>query len=295
MNAFVFNTRRPVFQDIRVREALTYFLDFEWINRNLYGDSYARTGSFFEGSDLSALGKPASAGERALLAPFPDAVRADVMDGTYRPPASDGSGRDRANLKKGLDLLTAAGYEQRDGKLVNTATGQPLAFEFIAIDREEERLALALQRSLALAGIDMSVRSINSSQYWERILNGRDYDMMHWVFGVSLSPGNEQIGRWSNGDATGTLNFAGVSNPAADAMINALMTARSQEDFVTAARALDRVLISGFYVIPLFHSPAQWIAYWADRLKMPQNASLYGAVPSTGGRRNDPSPSPRQP
>ncbi len=279
MNGFVFNTRRPVFQDIRVREALTYFLDFEWINRNLYGDSYARTGSYFEGSDLSALGKPASAAERALLAPFPDAVRPDVMDGTYRPPVSDGSGRDRANLKKGLDLLMQAGYEQRDGKLVNAQTGKPLSFEFLAISKEEERLALALQRSLALAGIDMQIRTVDTAQYYQRVLPGpRDYDMMHWVYGASLSPGNEQVGRWE--DPEGRLNFAGVDNPAVGATIDAMLAAKSQEDFVTAVRALDRVLISGFYVIPLFHAPAQWIAYWTS-LKMPQNASLYGAVPST--------------
>ncbi len=282
MNGFVFNTRRPIFSDIRVREAFTYFLDFEWINRTLYGGAYARTGSYFEGSELSALGRPASAAERALLAPFPDAVRPDVMDGTYRPPVSDGSGRDRANLRKGLDLLMQAGWEERDGKLVNAATGQPFTFEFLAIDKEEERLALALQRSLALVGIAMSVRTVDTAQYWQRVLNGRDFDMMHWVYGASLSPGNEQIGRWSKTDPKtfGRLNFAGVSDPAVDAMIEAMLAARSQEDFVTAVRALDRVLISGFYVIPLFHAPAQWLAYWT-RIKMPDKTSLYGAVPET--------------
>ncbi len=281
MNGFVFNTRRSGFDDIRVREALTYFLDFEWVNRNLYSGAYARTGSFFQGSALSALGRPASDAEQALLAPFPDAVRADVMDGTYRPPASDGSGRDRANFKAGLDLLTAAGYESRDGELVD-AENRLLSFEFLAIDKEEERLALSLQRALRLVGIDMSVRSVDSAQYWERVLSSRDYDMMHWIYGTSLSPGNEQVGRWSKIDAEtyGRLNFAGVSDPAVDAMIEAMLAARSQEDFVTAVRALDRVLISGFYAIPLFHAPAQWIAYW-DRLAFPEAHSLYGAVPAT--------------
>ncbi len=152
MNGFVFNTRRPQFADPKVREALTYFLDFEWLNSNLYFGLYQRTGSYFQGSDLSALGQPASDAEKALLAPFPDAVRADVMDGTYAPPKSDGSGQDRGMLGKGVALLKAAGYELRDGKMVNAATGEPLTFEFLAQTRDQERMALAYQRWLALAG-----------------------------------------------------------------------------------------------------------------------------------------------
>jgi peptide/nickel transport system substrate-binding protein len=281
MNGFVFNLRRPIFQDIRVREALTYFLDFEWINRNLYGDAYQRTGSYFQGSELSALGIPASDAERALLAPFPEAVRADVMDGTYAPPVSDGSGRDRANLRKGLDLLNQAGYEQRDGKLVNAETGVPFAFEFLAQNKEEERLALALQRSLGVAGIDMAIRTVDSAQYWERILGSRDYDMIRWTYGSSLSPGNEQIGRWSKTDPEtfGRLNFSGISDPAIDAMIAAMLSALDEEDFVTAVRAFDRVLMSGIYVIPLYYAPDQWIARWT-KLATPEQSSLYGAVPS---------------
>jgi len=282
MNGFVFNLRRPVFQDIRVREGLTYFLDFEWVNQNLYRGQYARTGSFFEGSDLSALGKPASDAEKALLAPFPDAVEADVMDGTYQPPASDGSGRDRNNLKKGVELLQQAGYVLKDGKMVKGDTGEPLTFEILAVDRAEERLALTLQQAFAIAGIDVSVRQADSSQYWERILKTRDYDMIHWIYGSSLSPGTEQIGRWSKIDADnyGRLNFSGISDPAIDAMIKALLAAKGQDEFTTAARALDRVLISGHYVIPLFHAPDQWIALWT-RIEHPEQGSLYGAIPPT--------------
>jgi peptide/nickel transport system substrate-binding protein len=282
MNGLVFNTRRPVFQDARVREALTWFLDFEWINRSLYSGVYARTGSYFQGSDLSALGRPAGEAELALLAAYTDELRPEVMDGTYAPPVSDGSGRDRANFRKGLDLLEAAGYAQRDGKLVNAATGEPLAFEFLAQNQEEERLALALQRALAVAGIDMAVRSVDSAQYWDRVLESRDYDMMKWVYGASLSPGNEQVGRWSKVDADtfGRLNFAGVSSPAVDATIDAMLKARAQDDFITAVRAFDRALMSGMYVIPLFHAPEQLIARRA-KLRMPERASLYGAVPAT--------------
>jgi peptide/nickel transport system substrate-binding protein len=282
MNGFVFNLRRPVFQDIRVREALTYFFDFEWVNQNLYRGQYRRTGSYFEGSELSALGRPASDAEKALLAPFPDAVEPDVMDGTYRPPVSDGSGRDRKTLLKGIKLLQEAGYVQEGGRMVNGKTGAPLSFEILVADRADERLALALQQSLAVAGIGVTIRQADSTQYWERIQKTRDYDMIRWTYGSSLSPGNEQIGRWSKIDADtfGNLNFAGVSSPAVDAMIDALLAARTQEDFVTAVRAYDRVLISGHYVIPLFYAPDEWIAYW-KRVRHPERESLYGVVPST--------------
>ena len=282
MNGFVFNLRNPIFQDIRVREALTWFLDFEWINRNLYEGLYRRTGSFFEGSELSALGRPADDREKALLAPFPDAVRADVMAGSYAPPASDGSGRDRGNLRKGVELLQAAGYERRGDKLVHKGTGEPLAFEILVKDAGEERLALAFQRALSVAGIEVTVRQADASQYWERILNSREYDMIRWIYGASLSPGNEQTGRWSkiNADTFGRLNFAGVDSPAVDAMIDAMLKAKTKEDFIAAVRAFDRILISGFYVIPLFHAPDQWVARWT-RLAVPERHSIYGVQPST--------------
>jgi peptide/nickel transport system substrate-binding protein len=282
MNGFVFNLRNPIFQDVRVREALGYFLDFEWINRNLYNDKYRRTGSYSEGSELSALGRPASPGERDLLAPFASEVRADVMEGTYKPPVSDGSGRDRNNLRKGVELLKEAGYEIQGRTLVNKETGEPLSFEFIARDPDEERLALAFQRALSVAGITMSVRQVDTAQYWDRVLKSRDFDMMRWLYTASLSPGNEQIGRWSKVDAEtfGQLNFPGVSSPAIDAMIKAMLAAKTREEFIDAVRAFDRVLISGFYVVPLFHAPRTWIARWA-RLKHPEHTSLYGAQPMT--------------
>jgi peptide/nickel transport system substrate-binding protein len=281
MNGFVFNTRRPMFSDSRVREALTYFLDFEWLNRNLYFDLYKRTGSYFEGSELSALGRPADEAERALLAPFPDAVRPDVMDGTYAPPVTDGSGQDRAAIRQGVDRLKEAGYEIRDRQMVNAQTGEPLAFEFLVQTRDQERLALAYQRALAQVGIVMSVRLIDSAQYWER-QKSFDFDMMQFTYTASLSPGNEQLFRWSSEAAAteGTFNFAGASSPAIDAMMQAMLQAETREDFVAAVRALDRVLISGSYVVPLFHAPDEWVARWA-RLKHPDTASLAGPEPTT--------------
>jgi peptide/nickel transport system substrate-binding protein len=282
MRGFVFNTRKPVFADAKVREALTYFLDFEWMNRVLYYGLYRRTGSFFQGSELSALGQAASPEEKELLAPFPDAVSPEVMDGSYRPPEGDGSGRNRENMRTALRLLTEAGYQRgADGKLVKAKTGEPLAFEILVQQREDERLALAYQRSLALAGIAVSVRLADSAQYWER-LKGFEFDMIPFTYPSSLSPGTEQNFRWNshNADVEGSFNFAGVKNPAVDAMITAVLSAKARPDFVAAVRALDRTLISGFYLVPLFHPPADWVARWSH-IQHPQKASLYGPEPTT--------------
>ncbi len=280
MNGLVLNTRRPFFSDPRVREALSYFLDFEWMNRNLYSDLFERTGSYFEGSELSALGRAASDREKALLAPYPDAVRADVMDGTYAPPVSDGSGQDRAMLGKGVALLKQAGFHVEGGKMLDTE-GKPFVFELLAQTRDQERLGLAFQRELALAGITLNVRLVDSAQDYQR-QKAFDFDMMQFTYPASLSPGNEQLFRWSSEAAKteGTYNFAGASSPALDAMLQALISARSQEDFVAAARALDRVLISGFYVVPLFHPKGDWVARWT-RVEHPDQPSLSGSETTT--------------
>jgi peptide/nickel transport system substrate-binding protein len=281
MVGFVFNTRRPVFADPKVREALTYCLDFEWMNRALYFELYERTGSYFHGSELSALGRPASDAERILLAPFAASVRAEAMDGTYHPPVSDGTGVDRDNLGTAFQLLKEAGYERSGDLLVRTATGEPLAFEVLARDQNEENLALALQRTCERIGVKISVRRAEPLQFELRI-KSFDFDMIRFTYPSSLSPGNEQINRWSSGAAEnpGSFNFSGARDPAIDAMIAALLAAEGREDFVTAVRALDRVLISGFYLIPLFHAPQDWWALWS-RVKHPETLSLYGAEPTT--------------
>ena len=281
MAGFVFNTRRPMFADPKVREALTYCLDFEWMNRALYFGLYERTGSYFQGSELSALGQPASEAERALLAPYPDAVRPDVMDGSYRPPVSDGSGTDRNSLRRAFQLLGEAGYVRQGPALVKADTGEKLVFEILARDGNEENLALAFQRTCALIGAQATVRRVEPLQYELRI-KSFDFDMMRFNYPSSLSPGNEQINRWSSQAAEnqGSFNFSGARNPAVDAMIQALLAAESREAFVTAVRALDRVLISGFYLVPLFHAPEDWWAMWA-RIQHPETPSLYGAEPTT--------------
>ncbi|WP_353184645.1 extracellular solute-binding protein [Bosea sp. (in: a-proteobacteria)] len=264
MTGLVFNTRRPVFADIRVREALGLLFDFEWVNRNLFHGVYRRAGSFFSDSELSALGVAADAREKALLAPFPGAVREDVLSGAWRPSETDGSGRDREQARKALDLLNAAGFTLRDGTL-RDGEGEPFTFEITVTNRPQERLALNYAQSLGRLGIAAQVRLIDDVQYWRR-LSAFDFDMVQWTWPASASPGNEQIGRWGSANAgrKGALNYAGVKSPAVDAVLQTLLKAREREDFVAAVRTLDRLLISGFYVVPLYYLPDTWFAHARD-------------------------------
>lgn len=281
MTAFVFNTRRPIFADQRVRRALMMLFDFEWSNRVLYNGLFKRTESYFERSYLASTGHPADARERALLAPFPDAVRPEFMEGTYRFPVSDGSGQNRPNQKAAFALLTEAGLVLKDGRLIDPKTGKQLAFEILANSNAQEALLLSYARSLAPLGIAVRVRVVDSAQYQQR-LSSFDFDMIQNSWPSSLSPGNEQLFRWSakTADSKGSYNFAGVRNPAADAMIESMLAAESETDFVSSVRALDRVLLSGDYVVPLFYTPRQWVAYWA-RLKHPDKTPIFGYAVDT--------------
>jgi peptide/nickel transport system substrate-binding protein len=275
VSGFAFNTRRPQFADIRVREALASMFDFEWINANLYDGAYKRSDGFFDACERAALGRPASDRERALLAPYPRAVRDDVMKGEWRAPLSDASGRDRAIAKSALEELDAAGYSLRGGRLID-AHGAPLAFEILVRNRDEERLALAYVRNLARIGVAANVRLVDEVQF-QRRRTSFDFDMMIGSWIASPSPGNEQRGRWSSAaaNAQGAYNISGVASPAVDAMIAAILAANTNEDFVAAVRALDRLLISGFYIVPLYYAPEQWIAYSA-RLGRPEKTPLFG-------------------
>lgn len=281
MTALVFNTRRSFFADPRVRRALMTLFDFEWCNRTLYNGLYKRTESYFERSYLASPGHAADAYERNLLAPFPDAVRPEILAGTYRFPQSDGSGQDRPNQRVAFALLKEAGMVLKDGRMVDGKTGQPLSFEILANSSAQEALLLSYARSLAPLGITVRVRVVDSAQYQAR-LTEFDYDMIQNTWQSSLSPGNEQLFRWSakTANAKGSFNFAGVKNPAADAMIDAMLAATTEQDFISSVRALDRVLLSGDYVVPLFYTPRQWVPYWA-RLKHPEKTPLFGYAVDT--------------
>jgi peptide/nickel transport system substrate-binding protein len=281
----VFNTRRQVFSDIRVRRALTLLFDFEWINRNYFFGLYARSASFFAGSELSAYGRAEDERERELLKPFVSHFAPDILDGSYRLPVSDGSGRDRATLRSALSLLSEAGYDLDGTVLRQRSTKVPLAFEILVTTRDQERIALAYARDLKRAGIAATVRSVDPVQFDQRRLD-YDFDMIQNRWDQSLSPGNEQWFYWGSAaaDSQGTRNYMGAKDPAIDAMIAAMLAARERPAFVSAVRALDRTLMSGFYAIPLFNVGEQWIARW-NRIERPAATALTGYLPETWWQR----------
>jgi peptide/nickel transport system substrate-binding protein len=284
----VFNTRRPVFADIRVRQALTLLFDFEWINRNYFFGLYARAAGFFAGSELSAYGRPADERERELLKPFMERIQPDVLDGSYRLPVTDGSGRDRTTLRSALKLLSEAGYDLDGAVLRQRATKIPLTFEILVTTRDQERIALAYQRDLRRAGIEVSVRAVDPVQFDQRRL-AYEFDMLQNRWDQSLSPGNEQSFYWGSqaADIPGTRNYMGAKEPAIDALIAALLEARERPAFVSAVRALDRTLISGFYAIPVFNVEEQWIARW-NRVEIPAVTALTGYLPETWWQKPNP-------
>lgn len=281
----VFNTRRAVFADIRVREALALLFDFEWINRNYFFGLYSRSGSFFEGSELSAQGRPADARERALAAPHLGEIRPEILDGTWALPVSDGSGRDRTTLAAALQLLREAGYALDGGVMRARAGGAPLAFEILVSTRDQERIALAYARDLKRAGITATIRVVDAVQFDQRRLS-YEYDMIENRWDQSLSPGNEQSFYWgaAAADQQGTRNYMGVKSPAIDGMIAALLKALDRETFVAATRGLDRLLMSGMYVIPVYNVPAQWLAR-SREIWVPAKTSLAGSLPETWWRQ----------
>jgi peptide/nickel transport system substrate-binding protein len=283
----VFNTRRPAFSDTKVRQALTLLFDFEWINRNYFFGLYARSPSYFAGSELSAYGRTADDRERELLKPFASHIEPNILDGSYRLPVGDGSGRDRSTLRSALSLLSQAGYDLDGTVLRQRATKAPLSFEILVTTRDDERIALAYQRDLKRAGIEASVRAVDPVQFDQRRL-GFEFDMIPSRWDQSLSPGNEQSFYWGSeaAELQGTRNYMGAKDPAIDAMIASMLEVRERTAFVSAVRALDRTLMSGFYAIPLFNVGEQWIARW-NRIERPAATALTGYLPETWWQKPD--------
>jgi len=273
LQGFVFNTRRPLFQDVRVRRALGYAWDFEWTNKNLFFGSYARTKSYFSNSELASSGLPGP-DELPLLEPLRGKVPEDVFTKEYKPPVTDGSGNNRDGAREALRLLGEAGWTVKGGKLVNPR-GEPFAFEILIDEPTWERVTLPFVKNLERLGITARVRTVDAAQYQKRI-DTYDFDMIVSVWPQSLSPGNEQRDFWGSAAATtpGTRNLAGIRDPAVDRLIELLIQAPDRKALVARTRALDRVLLWGFYVIPHFHLQAFRVAYW-DRFGRPTVAPKY--------------------
>jgi len=276
MNAMVFNARRPLFADRRVRFALMHAFDFDWMNRTFFHGAYRRTTSYFDNSELAAKGAPAP-GERALLEPFRAALPPELHERAYAPPGSDSQ---RQSLAAAQKLLAEAGLRVRDGRLA-ASDGKPFRFEILLARRDHERPALAFAKALERLGIEAQARLVDSAQYQER-LAAWDYDMIFFHWEESLSPGNEQAFYFGSeaADAPGSRNYAGIREPAVDALIARLVAARERADLVDAVRALDRALLWGHWAIPLWHLPVDRVAHW-DRFGFPPKPPLYGFRPET--------------
>ena len=277
MQAFVMNTRRAQFSDPRVREALALAFDFEWTNRNLFNGQYTRTGSYFSNSDLAARGKPEGE-ELAVLEPFRGKVPQAVFGEAYAPPVTDGSGWLRDNLRRANALLQDAGWVVQDLRLVNADTGAPFRFEILLVSPAFERIVLPYVRNLKRLGIEAKVRLVDENQYINRFRQF-DFDMMVWVWGQSETPGNEQYEYWSQAaaDSAGSRNLAGVRDPVVDELIGLMLRSDSREQLNQRARALDRVLSWGHYVVPHWHIRADRVLYW-DKFGMPKTPVRTGVM-----------------
>ena len=279
MQGFVFNLRRPVFRDVRVRQALSYVFDFEWTNKNLFYGLYQRTNSYFDNSSLKAPPLP-DAAEQALLAPYRDMLPAKMWTQPFVANPYEGQPL-RIRLKAALDLLDEAGWHVKNGRLEN-AQGEALRFE-ILLDAASvgswERVTLPYVGLLRQLGVDVSLRVVDLIHYKNR-LDQFDYDMIVAVWGQSLSPGNEQRYFWGSAAAQtpGSLNYAGIADPVVDALIEHVIGARDQAALETAVHALDRVLLASHLVVPHWFSPVQRYIFW-NKFGFPENVPLKGTNP----------------
>lgn len=268
---FLFNLRRPQFQDRRVREALALAYDFEWANKNLAFGAYKRIRSYFDNSELAATGVP-TGDELALLEPYRDALPPQVFTTEFQPSITDGSGNNRANMKRAFELLDAAGYKLMDDKLIGP-DGKQLTFEILNNHGGGlDRWVLPYIRNLERLGVKATFRTLDDAQFINRV-NDFDFDSIIAPFAQSLSPGNEQRDYWGSAkaDIKGSRNWMGIKDPVVDALIEKLLVADNREELVTTTRALDRVLQWGFYMVPHWYSADKRIAMWDKFGRPPVN------------------------
>ena len=261
MQGFVYNLRRPVFQDVRVREALSLLLDFEWTNKQLFNGAYVRTRSYFDNSEMAATGRP-DAAQLAILEPLRGQIPEQAFGDAFQNSVTDGSGMIRAQQRKAYQLLQEAGWRIVDDKMVD-ANGKPVSIGFLLVQTDFERILLPFKRNLSDLGIDLVIRRVDVSQYINR-LRSRDFDMIVGGFPQSNSPGNEQREFWKSeaADNPGSRNFMGLKDPAVDQVVEQLINADSRQSLVAHTRALDRILQWGYYVIPNWHIKTWRVVYW---------------------------------
>ena len=262
MQAFAFNTRKELFKDKRVRKALSYAFDFEWTNKNLFYGAYKRTDSFFENSELASSGLP-SEEELKYLTPFIDVLPKEIFSSEFKNPITDSSGFIRSQLQEATKLLKESGWILNDGKLQNNSSKKLFEFEILLVSPAFERIVFPFKDNLEKLGIAATVRTIDSSQYQERLENF-DFDMIVYTFSQSLSPGNEQRNFWGSdaADTNGSRNVIGIKNYAIDSLIEKLINAKNREELIIITKALDRVLLWNHYVIPQWHISSYRTLYW---------------------------------
>ena len=267
IQGYAMNTRRPVFADPRVRQAVTWAFDFEWTNKNLFYGAYTRTLSYFSNTDNAATGLPSSA-ELPLLQPYHDSLPSSLLTKPFALPVTDGSGNNTEQLREALSFLRDAGWQVKDRKLVDR-NGQPAAFTILLDDPSLERVALPYVQNLRKLGFDVQVRTVDPAQY-QHLMDDFDFDMTMWIYPGSDIPGSELRDYWSCAGAKsqGGFNVPGICDPAIDAMIEKVNAAQDRETLRTAARALDRLLLWNWYMVPNWHSQTFDIAYW-DRFSDP--------------------------
>jgi microcin C transport system substrate-binding protein len=298
MQGFIMNTRRDKFKDPRVRRAFNLAFDFEEMNKQIFFGKYKRIASYFEGTELASSGVPEGL-EREILQGVREQVPAQLFDEPYKNPVAGSADKVRANLREALQLLRDAGYEIRSQQLTNTKTGEPFAVELLVEQPNSERFMLFYKPSLERLGIQVTVRRVDDAQYQNRLRNW-DFDIISEVWGQSLSPGNEQRNYWSSqsADMSGSRNFAGIKNPAVDALIERVIFAKNRDELVAATKALDRVLLWNHYVVPQWTYPNARTARW-DRFGRPDPVPKYATsgfptvwwwdaekAAKTGGRRS---------
>lgn len=279
MQGFLINTRRDKFKDPKVREALNWAYDFESMSKNLFFGQYKRINSYFAGSELASSGLPGGK-ELEILETVKDAVPAEVFTKEFKLPLYDTPQSQRDNLRHAVQLLREAGYDQKNGKLVNTQTGQPLTIEFLADDPNDERFIGPFMANLRKLGIEAQIRVVDSAQYTAR-LNDFDFDITtpNVVMSQTLSPGNEQRDFWSSAaaDTPGSRNYMGIKNPAVDKLVDRVIFAKDRDELVAATHALDRVLLWNYYVVPQWYDDRIKIAYW-NKFGMPEKQPEYSGI-----------------